>query len=254
VAKNRFDIRLAVGSPHGARSSVWAFWSRNSEVYAAHRRMGGIEKFSFHTPTLCRHALTKEYGLPPGRDSRAIQVWKRDSTPSPSKNKVVRALRIGVATDHLSTKLEDVPPAKTHWIRPALRGGSTVIDLGFTNDAEATLRTALESEPSSLGHRLIAYKKLPNGEAFFITTWHSDKADRVFRVKAAPHDPWDILILPIDPDNTGRPVRLTLFSNPKDGDLMNVWEMGGYRHAPLTDAEWQAMSEPYKSTDSAAEG
>lgn len=30
---------------------------------------------------------------------------------------------------------------------------------------------------------------------------------------------------------------------------MSVWEMGGYWHAPLTDAEWQAMSGPYKPID-----
>jgi len=251
MASNRFDIRLAAGWPQGARSSVWAFWSRRSEVYAAHRRMGGIEKFSFHTPTLCLHAFTKEHGAPQGQDSRAMQVWERDPTPPPGASKVVRTLRIGISTDHLSTNLADNPPSNTHWIGPAPSGGSTVIDLGFTNDGEATLRAALESEPSSLEHKLVAYKRLPNGEAFFISAWHSDKADKVFRVAAAPHDPRDLLILPVDPDNTGRPVRLTLFSNPKNGDLMNVWEMGGYWHAPLTDAEWRAMSEPYKITDPA---
>ncbi len=30
---------------------------------------------------------------------------------------------------------------------------------------------------------------------------------------------------------------------------MNVWELGGYWHAPLTEAEWQAMCEPHKPTD-----
>jgi hypothetical protein len=68
----------------------------------------------------------------------------------------------------------------------------------------------------------------------------------VFKVSATPDDPRDLLILPVDPEDTGRPVRLTLFSNPKDGDFINVWEMGGYWHDPLTDAQWQAMSEPYR--------
>ena len=48
-----------------------------------------------------------------------------------------------------------------------------------------------------------------------------------------------------DPTGTGRPVRLTLSSNPKDGDLVSLWEMGGYWHEPLTEAQWQAMCEPY---------
>ena len=241
MAGKRFDIRLTVGSANGPRSSVWAFWSRNSEVYATHRNMGGIEKFSFHSPTLCRHAFTKEYGSPSGRSNRAMQEWHRGRTPPAGSNQIVRVLRIGVATDHLSAKFAVIPPNNTCWINPAPSGGSTVIDLSFTNDSEATLRESLNSEPANLEHKLLAYRQLPNGEAFSISSWHSDKAVKVFRVLAAPHDPRDLLILPVDPDNTGRPVRLTLFSNPKDGDLMSVSEMGGYWHAPLTDAEWEVM-------------
>lgn len=103
-----------------------------------------------------------------------------------------------------------------------------MIDLSFTNDSEATLREALKAEPANLAHKLLAFRQLQNGEAFCISSWHSDKANNVFRVLAAPHDPRDLLIFPLDPDNTGRPVRLMLFSKPKDGDLMRVWEMGGY--------------------------
>lgn len=124
-----------------------------------------------------------------------------------------------------------------------------MIDLAFTKDDEAMMRKAVESEPADLQHKLLAYRQLPNGEAFSVSSWHSDKADRVLRVSAAPHDPRDLLILPVDPENTGRPARLTLFSNPSDNDLMSVWELGGYWHAPLTDAEWQAMSAPYKPID-----
>jgi hypothetical protein len=241
MAGNRFDIRLAVGSADGPRSSVWAFWARKSEVYAAHRNMGGIQKFSFHTPTLCRHAFTKEFGPPSGRSNRAMQEWHRGSTPPAGSNQIVRVLRIGIATDHLSTKLGETPPGNTHWISPAPSGGSTVIDLSLTKDNEATLRDALEFEPAHLEHKLLAYSQLPNGEVLSISSWHSDQAEKVFRVLAAPHDARDLLILPIDPDNTGRPVRLTLFSNPKDGDFISVWELGGYWHAPLAEAEWQAM-------------
>ncbi len=249
MASKRFDIRLAVGSPDGPRSSVWVFWSRNSEVYAAHRRMGGIEKFSFHTPTLCRHAFTREHGTPSGGSDRAMQVWHRGRTPPAGSNQIVRVLRIGIATDHLSTKIAEPPPENTHWINPAPSGGSTVIDLSFTKDSEATFSQALKSEPPSLVHKLVACRQLPNGESFSISSWYSDKADKVFRVLAAPHDPRDLLVFPLDPDNTGRPVRLTFFSNPKDGDLMRVWELGGYWHASLTDAEWKVMCKPYKPTD-----
>lgn len=208
--------------------------------------MGGIEKFSFHTPTSCRRAFTKEHGAPNGRSNRATQEWHRGTTPPKGSNQVVRVLRIGITTDHLSTKLADPPPKNTLWIAPGPRGGATMIDIFFSLDDEVSLREALQSEAPSLGHELFAYWRLPNAEALCISSWHSSDAQKVFRVKAAPHDPRDLLILPDDPADTGRPVRLTLFSNPKDGDLMSVWEMGGYWQEPLTDARWRAICEAYE--------
>jgi hypothetical protein len=170
IAGKRFDLRLAVGSPSGPRSTVWAVWSRNSEVYAAHRSMGAIQKFSFHTPTLCRHAFTKEHGPPKGRSNRATQRWYRGSTPPAGTNQIVRVLRIGVATDHLSTELAETPPESTHWISPSPSEGSTMIDLSFTKDTEQMLREALKSEPAKLQHKLLAYRQLRNGEAFCISS------------------------------------------------------------------------------------
>ena len=123
-----------------------------------------------------------------------------------------------------------------------------MIDLFFSLDSEGSLREALASDPPSLAHELLAYRQLPNDEALCISSWHSSAAQKFFRVKAAPHDPRDLLILPDDPADTGRPVRLTLFSNPKDGDSMNVWEMGGYWQEPLTDDRWQAICKAYEPT------
>lgn len=77
-------------------------------------------------------------------------------------------LRIGIATDHLSTKFAETPPDNTCWINPAPLGGSTVIDLAFTNDSEAALRDALKFEPAHLEHQLLAHRHLPSGEAFSI--------------------------------------------------------------------------------------
>ena len=240
MSKKRFDFRLAIGTVDGARSSVWHFWSRNSEVYAAHGGMGGVEKFSFHTPNICRRAFTKEHGTPNTLTNRAMHEWLRDPTPPIGGKRVVRVLRVGFATDLLSTALK---PPKRHnaWIKPAPAGGSTVLDLMFTRDSEAVLSQAISGEPPGLGHTLIAYKQLPNGEAFCVTVWYSDKADKLLRMPASHGHKNDLIVHPNDPTLSGRPVRLTLFSNPTDGELMNVWELGAYWHVPLTDDEWEMM-------------
>lgn len=249
MSGRRFDFRFSVGSVDGPRSSIWAIWSRNSQVYAAHRSMGGVQKFSFHTPTLCLHAFTSEHGPPSGKGSRTIQKWHRGLTPPGGSNQVVRVLRVGIASDFLSTKLAEQIPKKTVWITPAPPGGTTMIDLFFTRDREATLEEAILGEPACLEHKIRAYQPLSDDEAFVVSSWHSEESVEVLRVKAAPHDLRDLLILPVDPDDTGRPVRFTLFSKPQNGDLMNVTELGGYWHTPMTDAKWDEMSHPFKSAN-----
>jgi hypothetical protein len=204
--------------------------------------MGGIEKFSFHTPNICRRAFTKEHGTPEMLNNRATSEWHRDPTPPVGSKRVVRVLRVGFATNLLSTALE--PPKRSiTWIKAAPPGGSTVLDLMFTHDCEADLFEAIAHEPVDLGHTLVAYKQLPNGEAFCVTSWHSDQADKTLRMPASHGHKHDLIVHPNDPASTGRPVRLTLFSNPTDGELINVWDLGAYWHAPLTDDQWKKMCE-----------
>jgi hypothetical protein len=242
MGSQRFDVRLAVGTPGGPCSSVWRFWSRKSEVYAAVSQMGGVEKFSFHTPDICRHAFTKEHGTPRTMRDRAMHAWRRDPTPPAGTNRVVRVLRIGFATDLLSTALQ--PPRRTLiWAAPAPAGGSTVVEVIFSRDSESTVIEALATH---LAHKLIAYRRLPNGEAFCITSWYSDQADKVLRMPADADHKDDLVVFPNDITQSGRPVRLSLFSNPKDGDFMQVWELGAFWHPPLTEAEWNAMSAPFR--------
>jgi hypothetical protein len=244
MASQRFDIRLAGGTAEGPRSSVWAFWSRKSEVYAAVAQMGGIEKFSFHTPNLCRRAFTKEHGTPSTLPNRATLECRRDPTPALGSNQVVRVLRVGFATDLLSTALQH-PRHNPIWIAPAPLGGSTVVELVFARESLAAVVAALATDAPHFAHKLVAYKQLPNGEAFYITSWYAEQADKVLRMPADAGHKDDLIVFPHDINQSGRPVRLSLFSNPKDGDFIQVWELGAFWHPPLTDAEWDGMCAPY---------
>lgn len=236
----RFDIRAAVGDPSLPRSDVWHFWSRNDQVYVVHGRMGHVQKFSFHTPNICRLAYTKEFGTPRTLSNRATHEWRRDATPQKGSRRVVRVLRVFFPTDVLSTAI--APPTKNiRWIKPAMAGGATVLDLMYTRDDEATLRAAIAEEPGTLRHEIIDYKKLTNDEAFCISSWVTHDAQNTLRIPASHGHKQDLIVLPNDPNNTGRPVRLITFSNPKDGDFIQAWEFGGYWHSPLTDDEWVTM-------------
>jgi hypothetical protein len=243
MAKKRFDMRLAVGSANGPRSSEWAIWSKKSDLYIAHRSLGGFHKYSFHPPNVCRYALTKEYTNRIGRVGRNADQWLRDLAPEEGQQQVVRVMRIGFSTDYLSTSLSDSTSEKCIWIQPAPQGGSTGVDIMFTRESKENLQKQIDSEPDSLDHKLIAYCKMENGEAFAVTSFHSLEGYDPIRVGAAKHDPFDILALPVDDLKTGRPIRLTLFKKPDDYHYLQVWELGCFRHAPLTEEAWQAMSE-----------
>jgi hypothetical protein len=234
----RFDVRLVVGIPNGPRSDVWHYWSRNESVYVANAKMGGIVKFSFHPPDICRYAFTKEYGTSAALPDRATEVWRRDPTLPAGARKVVRVLRVGFWTDVLSTALAS-PSKEPVWIKPAPLGNTTIVDLMFTRDDEVALRAALATEPPALAHTMVAYRQLSNGEAFCISAWHSPTADKPLRVQG--NNANDLLILPYDPTDSGRPIRFTAFSSPKDGGFMEAWDFGAFAHRPLSDAEWDLL-------------
>ena len=128
VMSKRFDVRLAVGVPNGPRSDVWHYWSRNESVYVANANMGGIVKFSFHPPNICRYAFTKEHGTPAALPDRATKLWRRDPTLPAGARKIVRVLRVGFWTDVLSTALAS-QSKEPIWIKPAPLGNTTIVDL-----------------------------------------------------------------------------------------------------------------------------
>jgi hypothetical protein len=202
--------------------------------------MGHVQKFSFHTPNVCRLAFTKEHGTPRTVANRATHEWRRDPTPEKGGGRVVRVLRVHFPTDVLSSA-GTLPTKHVNWVKSAPPGGATVLDLMYTRDDESVLFETIAREPPDVRHKIIAYRKLPNGEAFCISSWIYDGAKNTLRVPASHGHKHDLVILPQDPGNTGRPVRLINFSNPKDGDFIQAWEFGGYWHRPLTDNEWIAM-------------
>lgn len=239
MALKRFDFRMAVGAPTGPRSSIWRFWSRNDQVYVAHSGMGGVQKFSFHTPDICRLAFTKEHGSLARRENRAMHEWRRNSTPPSESKRAVRVLRVGFATDVLSTALK--PSNKNvSWVKAAPAGGSTVIDLMFTRDTEEAVRAAVSIE-KNIEHQILTYRMLSNGEAFCVTSWFASETTEALRIPASHGHERDLIVLPTDPTLSGRPVRLTTFSNPKDGDVIRAWEFGAYWVDPLSDQQWDTM-------------
>ena len=61
-----------------------------------------------------------------------------------------------------------------------------------------------------------------------LAVWHAPIADKTLRMPADLTHKDDLIAFPENINASGRPVRLSLFSNPKNDDFMQVWGMGHF--------------------------
>jgi hypothetical protein len=130
--KMRGGVRWAVGSPSGARASVWRVWARRDEVYIAARGAASDMKISLHSSGRWRSAFTERHLqrpkplIPPGAD-RAFEKWIRPAEFAPGWT---RGFSIIVPTS------EVVPcdvvidsPDEVLWIAAPLEGWAVHFDI-----------------------------------------------------------------------------------------------------------------------------
>jgi len=217
--RQEVNIRFGVGLADGPRSSIWRGYSRNDEVYLSHSNMGGIQKFSFHSSGICRWAFTREEGPGEGEDDRVIERWKRFSAYPGSGY----ALLIRFPTDFLSTALS--PERKmVQWIPAAKSGGSTTLEFIFSSRSE---RAAADGAVAA-GRTVLSQTVLPNGELFSVTWLHEPWFGESFKMPGVLHDDKEYVVSEHDPNNTGRPARVTRLIL-KEGVPAIAEEFGAYQ-------------------------
>jgi len=224
MGKNLFDLRFTIEGEDGFRSSQWRLWITSlGDVYLTTRGMGGIQKYSFHQSGICRSAFTKEHGTPSTMQDRAICKWKRAQTPQSGIGGASRVAWLAFPTDFLSRTT--APTKKTVQINAAPPGGSTYLELGYTLESEEFVGAAFRESQ----RRLHSYTLLPSGEAFFITSYHSDWENKDLNSPSGEGSVFpDLLFSANDPLDTGRPIRIFFGPTPKDGDALVLQELGGY--------------------------
>jgi hypothetical protein len=226
MSKNLYDLRFGIKRGDGYISNIWRLWITSSgDVYLATRRMGGIEKFSFHLSGICRSAFTKEYGTPETMSDRAIFKWARAKTPPLGDGGASRVAWIAFPTDFLSRNTKPIN-AKIDWIHATEPRGATYIEMAYTNESEQTMRSTF-SENSKHLH---SYTSVPNGEAFFVASYQSDWGNADLKSPPAQGSVFpELMFSANDPNDTGRPIRIRFGPRPKDGDALVFQELGGYK-------------------------
>jgi hypothetical protein len=224
----RYDAKFAVGSADGPRSTLWHVWRTKNEVYVVSSNMGAVEKLSFHSSGICRKAFVAERPKPDGMDDRAIHKWRRPAAPPEGAQSGTCVLEVIIPTNYLSTSFEETGGEPHFWIPPAPSGMSTLLEMYFTREKETVLRWL--GEPT--GRVVHVYTQLPTGEAFVVQSQKSTFGGENFWIPASHIHKNDFLMLEEDSNKTGRPLRMTMYSNPKDGDRLCAWEYGGYEALP----------------------
>jgi hypothetical protein len=227
MPKNVFDLRFAVRRSDGFESSIWRAWARSpGDVYLATRRLGGIEKYSFHQSRICRRAFTREHGAAAGMADRLTSRWVRAPTPEPGSGKGIRLACLAFPTDYLSRPITGSRPGNAEpivWIEAAPSGGATSVEIILTAESEERVRDELASG----GRRLILYEPFSAAEACIVTYGHDDWTNRDLRMPGEGKV-CDLLFSAADPRDTGRPLRLIMGPTPADGDAALLQELGGY--------------------------
>jgi hypothetical protein len=214
------SIRVAVGNAAGRHSTVWSIFSRQNEVYATHRTMGGVEKLSFHSSRICRRAYIAERQLPPSMQDRVLQRWTRAETLPAGQGQAVAVLTVFFPESHLSP---DLPSAakRAIWLPPPAPGEARFLQVLLTREKEEDTRKLLVSA----GHLLVAYHGLPNGEAVVIRSWANEFEQRDLIIEASHGVPRDLVLPSHFEVGVARPVGFTTYSQP---DEMRCLELSGY--------------------------
>ena len=199
--------------------------SRQGDVYLSLRWMAKIQKYSFHKSGICRQAFTREYGTPLTLKDRATSTWKRLATPPAGDGKGSRVAWLAFPTNYLSRQRNSVTEGVV-WIKGAPVDGATYVELVYTFESEQSVRTSFAKRQE---RRLLKYIELPGGEALFVAFYHADWDNKDLNVPGEGKVA-DLVFSPLDPYDTGRPVRICLgpAPAPSDGDALVLRELGGY--------------------------
>jgi hypothetical protein len=145
------------------------------------------------------------------------------TAPAAGSGELTYAFILKVPSDLLSTTLASEKKRVT-WLPPAPSGGTTVIEFLFTREEKRTVEELSEAQ----GRTLISYTRLPNGDAFIVTSAHEDWIPQSFRMPGVLFPDREYVVATDDPNNTGRPARVTIYVEPKESLPLIAWEYGAY--------------------------
>jgi hypothetical protein len=118
------ELRVAVGSPDGRRSSVWKFATHRSEIYIISRMFGSDAKVSLHSSGQCQWSGTGNWVKKDRNRRNADRHFLKWSAPRPHGSEANIVFRIRIPETELRHIDVEEDLASVQWF-PAPNIGST---------------------------------------------------------------------------------------------------------------------------------
>ncbi len=130
--KNFHELRVAVGTPDGLRSTVWKFVVRGSDIYIFTRMFGGEAKVSLHASGECQWSRTGSWVRKDGSRKNAERHFNKWRMPKQMGHEAVLIFNIKIPESEL--RMVDAPESlgKVLWIDPPKAGKTLSMDCFIT--------------------------------------------------------------------------------------------------------------------------
>jgi hypothetical protein len=112
----RRELRFAVGSRSGPRSTIWKCWIHGDEVYIASRMFGRDSKVSLHSSGDCQWSCTDSWVLRqsvPRNANRHMFRWK---VTYPTSSQALLAFRVTIPQSELREQPPPTDKKKVFWV------------------------------------------------------------------------------------------------------------------------------------------
>jgi hypothetical protein len=160
------EVRFAVGSKDGPRSTVWKSWVQGSEIYITGKLFGSEAKVSLHSSGDCQWSCTDTWVRrePSRRNAdRHIARWQM---AYPDDNNAVLAFRVAIPVSELRPAPLGPGHKKAFWVGNA--PAESTVEFCFYITRQSDEQPPTDGSPSL---RHLASLQLRNGRWLVVFVW-----------------------------------------------------------------------------------
>jgi len=120
-----FELRVAIGSPDGRRSTIWKFTAHRSEIYILSRMFGSDCKVSLHSSGQCQWSGTGQWVKKDPNRRNADRHFLKWSAPRPHGTSATLVFRIRIPESELRHVDVEEDFAEVLWLPIPEVGGTS---------------------------------------------------------------------------------------------------------------------------------